>query len=35
MNLPLVYSRSGCSSAAQIANYVVVELDRAEVAEMS
>ncbi|MBX3671189.1 MAG: putative zinc-binding protein [Rhodocyclaceae bacterium] len=34
-NLPLVYSCSGCSSAAQMANYVAVELDRAEVAEMS
>src|SRR5574337_466544 len=33
--LPLVYSCSGCSSAAQMANYVAVELDRAEVAEMS
>jgi uncharacterized metal-binding protein len=34
-HLPLVYSCSGCSSAAQMANYVAVELDRAEVAEMS
>ena len=34
-NLPLVYSCSGCSSAAQMANYLAVELDRAEVAEMS
>lgn len=34
-NLPLVYSCSGCSSAAQMANYIAVELDRAEVAEMS
>lgn len=33
--LPLVYSCSGCSSAAQMANHVAVELDRAEVAEMS
>ena len=32
---PLVYSCSGCSSAAQLANAVAVKLDRAEVAEMS
>ena len=32
---PLVYSCSGCSSAAQMANHVALELDRAEVAEMS
>jgi uncharacterized metal-binding protein len=33
--LPLVYSCSGCSSAAQMANDVAVRLDRAEEAEMS
>lgn len=32
---PLVYSCSGCSSAAQLANNVAVKLDRAGVAEMS
>jgi len=34
-NLPVVYSCSGCSSAAQLANYVAVRLDRRGVAEMS
>lgn len=34
-NLPLVYSCSGCSSAAQLANAVALKLDRAGVAEMS
>ncbi|EMA33366.1 putative zinc-binding protein [Halobiforma nitratireducens] len=33
--LPLVYSCSGCSSAAQMANDLAVSLDRNEVAEMS
>lgn len=33
--LPLVYSCSGCSSAAQMANDVALRLDRAEEAEMS
>ena len=33
--LPLVYSCSGCSSAAQLANHVAVRLDRTGVAEMS
>ncbi len=32
---PLVYSCSGCSSAAQMANYLAVQLDRRGVAEMS
>jgi uncharacterized metal-binding protein len=32
---PLVYSCSGCSSAAQLANHVAVMLDRRGVAEMS
>jgi uncharacterized metal-binding protein len=34
-DLPLVYSCSGCSSAAQLANYVAVKLDRLGLAEMS
>jgi uncharacterized metal-binding protein len=33
--LPLVYSCSGCSSAAQLANHVAVRLDRLGIAEMS
>lgn len=33
--LPLVYSCSGCSSAAQMANCLALELDRKGVAEMS
>ncbi|HSW24057.1 MAG TPA: putative zinc-binding protein, partial [Burkholderiaceae bacterium] len=32
---PLVYACSGCSSAAQLANFVAVRLDRADLAEMS
>jgi uncharacterized metal-binding protein len=32
---PLVYSCSGCSSAAQMANHIALELDRRGVAEMS
>jgi uncharacterized metal-binding protein len=32
---PLVYSCSGCSSAAQMANYIALRLDREGVAEMS
>lgn len=31
---PLVYSCSGCSGAAQMANYMAVQLDRMSVAEM-
>lgn len=34
-SLPLVYSCSGCSSAAQLANHVALQLDRRGVAEMS
>lgn len=34
-NRPLVYSCSGCSSAAQMANYLAIQIDRMEVAEMS
>lgn len=33
--LPLVYSCSGCSSAAQMANYLAIQLDRQGDAEMS
>jgi len=33
--LPLVYSCSGCSSAAQMANHLALQLDRAGLAEMS
>lgn len=33
--LPLIYSCSGCSSIAQLANRVAIELDREEIAEMS
>ena len=33
--LPLVYSCSGCSSAAQLANHVAVQMDRRGLAEMS
>ncbi|MGV8899923.1 MAG: putative zinc-binding protein [Burkholderiaceae bacterium] len=33
--LPLVYSCSGCSSAAQLANHVALQLDRRGIAEMS
>lgn len=32
---PLVYSCSGCSSAAQMANHIALELDRRGIAEMS
>lgn len=34
-HLPLVYSCSGCSSAAQMANYLAIALDRRGMAEMS
>ncbi len=34
-HLPLVYSCSGCSSAAQMANYLALSLDRRGLAEMS
>jgi uncharacterized metal-binding protein len=33
--IPLVYSCSGCSSAAQTANAIAIGLDRRRVAEMS
>ena len=33
--LPLAYACSGCSSAAQLANHVALQLDRCGVAEMS
>lgn len=32
---PIVYSCSGCSSAAQLANHVAVRMDRTGMAEMS
>jgi uncharacterized metal-binding protein len=32
---PLLYSCSGCSSTAQMANHLAVKLDRMDVAEMS
>ena len=35
LDLPLVYSCSGCSSAAQMANAVAIRLDRGNYAEMS
>lgn len=34
-SLPLVYSCSGCSSAAQMANHLALTLDRQGLAEMS
>lgn len=34
-SLPLVYSCSGCSSAAQMANHIALALDRLGAAEMS
>ncbi len=34
-HLPLVYSCSGCSSAAQLTNTLALRLDRADEAEMS
>lgn len=34
-DLPLVYSCSGCSSAAQMTNWLAIQLDRAGLAEMS
>jgi uncharacterized metal-binding protein len=32
---PLIYSCSGCSSAAQLANHVAVQVDRSGLADMS
>jgi uncharacterized metal-binding protein len=34
-NLPLVYSCSGCSNVAQLANDIAVKLDQEKIAEMS
>jgi len=34
-DLPLVYSCSGCSSAAQLANQLAIRLDREGLAETS
>ncbi len=33
--MPIVYSCSGCSSAAQMANYLALQLDRKKIAQMS
>ncbi len=33
--LPLVYSCSGCSDIAQLANHIAVDFDRKKIAEMS
>ncbi len=35
LSKPLIYSCSGCSSAAQMTNYIAVRLDRMGIAEMS
>lgn len=35
LNLPIVYSCSGCSSAAQTANMIAIKMDREDIAEMS
>ena len=35
MMKPLIYSCSGCSSAAQMANYMAIQIDRNEIADMS
>lgn len=32
---PIVYSCSGCSSAAQMANFIAIKMDREGIAEMS
>lgn len=34
-DLPIVYSCSGCSSAAQTANSIAIKMDRERIAEMS
>lgn len=34
-SLPIVYSCSGCSSAAQMANFLALQLDKSGIAEMS
>jgi uncharacterized metal-binding protein len=34
-DLPIVYSCSGCSSAAQTANMIAIKMDREKIAEMS
>ncbi len=34
-NIPIIYSCSGCSSAAQMANYIALQLDKLGIAEMS
>lgn len=35
VNFPIVYSCSGCSNVAQMANYIALQLDKLGVAEMS
>ncbi|MDZ4141969.1 MAG: putative zinc-binding protein [Methylotenera sp.] len=35
VNLPIVYSCSGCSSVAQMSNYIALQFDKLGVAEMS
>lgn len=35
VSLPIVYSCSGCSSVAQMSNYIALQLDKLGVAEMS
>jgi len=32
---PIIYSCSGCSTAAQMANYIAIKIDRKEIADMS
>ena len=34
-SLPIVYSCSGCSSAAQMSNFLALQLDRSGIAKMS
>jgi uncharacterized metal-binding protein len=33
--IPIIYACSGCSSAAQMANYIALQLDKLGIAEMS
>ncbi len=35
IQMPLIYSCSGCSNVAQMANYIAIQLDRKGLAEMS
>lgn len=34
-NVPIIYSCSGCSSVAQMANYIALQFDKLGIAEMS